>query len=151
MDGYKRKHESGYDKRKKKQQQDNSLNQISGSLLPFVKFTKRVEVDANDNVNSSIEIENVDINTDENKHNLAVEPIIQDLEDKDAGLQSSMFVPTSNKSVTDVSFSNDPADWIINADLIEYFSRNTPIQNKDCDLSKSARSFGTKVRYARKE
>ena len=41
-----------------------------------------------------------------------------------------------------VHYSNDPADWVINADLLEYFACNRPVQNCDVDFVKSARKCG---------
>ncbi|XP_050065317.1 zinc finger MYM-type protein 1-like [Aphis gossypii] len=79
-------------------------------------------------------------------------------------LTTSLNVNTSaiTESITDkvksnptnlihLKFSNDPAHWVVNSDLISYFSENIPIQNVDADLTVSARQFGTKTRYFRKE
>ncbi|KAF0699468.1 zinc finger MYM-type protein 1-like, partial [Aphis craccivora] len=40
---------------------------------------------------------------------------------------------------------------VIKSDLISYFSENIPIQNVDADLTVSARQFGAKTRYFKKE
>ena len=132
-------------------------------MLQFVKITKCEEINDNDNSlddnndrNEAETVESPDIDEDEN----VLAPLIQEFEVKDTGLPptpSTQSVTVEkdltllNKSTSEALISNDPADWIINADLIEYFSQNISSQNKDCDLSKSARLFGTKTRYARKD
>lgn len=60
-------------------------------------------------------------------------------------------VSNVNKTDSKLQFSNDPAHWEINVDLISYFSENIPVQNIDANLNISARQFGTKTRYFRKE
>lgn len=37
--------------------------------------------------------------------------------------------------LSNLKFSNDPAHWETNSDLISYFSENIPIQNVDVDLT----------------
>jgi len=41
-----------------------------------------------------------------------------------------------------VHYCHDPADWVTNADLFEYFACNLPEQNCDVDFMKSARKCG---------
>jgi hypothetical protein len=47
--------------------------------------------------------------------------------------------------------TSDPAEWEITPDLIHHFAKHIPSQNIESDIFLKGRSYGDKVRYARKE
>jgi hypothetical protein len=47
--------------------------------------------------------------------------------------------------------TSDPAEWEITPDLIHHFAKHIPSQSVESDLFLKGRSYGDKVRYARKE
>jgi len=211
-DGYKRTHESGSTKRKKKEKRDlyisqqmrsmskfvisqnrsnagTSTNQIKISnknelinimtpesktdnnllVLPPKKTEPNSTTSLNENtsiITESIQISNknelINIMTPESKteNNLLVlspkktEPKSTTSLNENTSVISEFISDKVKSNLTNLSnlkFSNDPAHWEITSDLISYFSENIPIQNVDADLTVSARHFGQKTRYFRKE
>jgi len=51
-DGYLRKHESGHQKRKKKEEKEKNLNKLQGSLLKFVNIHDHSTKTSDSNVDS---------------------------------------------------------------------------------------------------
>ncbi|XP_060864355.1 zinc finger MYM-type protein 1-like [Metopolophium dirhodum] len=162
-DGYKRMHESGSTKRKKKEKRDLYISQQMGSMSKFIITQNRSNAGTSTN---QIEISNknqlINIMTDESKieGNLLgsspkkTEPNLTTPLNETTSVITESIPDKVKSNLTDLSnlkFSNDPAHWEINADLISYFSENIPIQNVDADLTVSARQFGKKMRYFRKE
>ncbi|XP_065664514.1 zinc finger MYM-type protein 1-like [Hydra vulgaris] len=129
-DGYKRKHESGYIKRQKKQRKEDALKKMKVQEIvipePEPMLTHTVE-----QCGCAM--------------SFTSEPVIQaDAEPTVADL--GLGIRNSKESI-----SNDPAEWEINADLIAYYAENIPSQNLKSDLSLKGRQFGEKIRYVRKE
>lgn len=160
-DGYKRTHESGFNKRKKKVKRDLSISKQMGSMCKFITPQNHSNIGTSTNqIKMLNKNELINIITPESKiENKLLSPM-----KTEPKLTTSLNVNTSaiTESITDkvksnptnlihLKFSNDPAHWVINSDLISYFSKNIPIQNIDADLTVSARQFGTKTRYFRKE
>lgn len=168
-DGYKRKHESGYIKRQKKQEKEDALNKMKGSLLKFVTKGDTTSTSGNDSsINSFVS------STSPPAPSMAIpEPMVSDSDNSDTDTVKQCdhatsftsepvneFEPHLEPTVADLasgikktkeSISNDPAEWEINADLIAYYAENIPSQNLKSDLSLKGRQFGEKIRYVRKE
>ncbi|XP_065665577.1 zinc finger MYM-type protein 5-like [Hydra vulgaris] len=156
-DGYKRKHESGYIKRQKKQRKEDALKKMKGSLLKY--FNKVDATSGNDtSINSFVSSTSPGIVIPE------PEPMLTDAEEQCGCAMSFTSEPViqadAEPTVSDLgleirnskeSISNDPAEWEINADLIAYYAENIPSQNLKSDLSLKRRQFGEKIRYVRRE
>lgn len=162
-DGYKRTHESDCTKRKKKEKRDLYISKQIKSMDKFVITQNRSNAGTSTN---QIEISNknelINVMTPESKteNKLLVLSPKKTEPNSTTSLNANTSVITESipdkvksnlTNLSDLKFSNDPAHWDINSDLISYFSENIPIQNVDVDLTVSARHFGKKTRYFRKE
>jgi len=162
-DGYIRTHESGSTKRKKKEKRDLYISQQMRSMSKFIISQNRSNAGTSKNqIKISNKNELINIMTPESKteNNLLVLPPKKTEPKSTTSLNENTsviteFIPDKVKSnltnLSNLKFSNDPAHWEINSDLISYFSENIPIQNVDADLTVSARHFGKKTIYFRKE
>ena len=139
-DGYQRKHESGSEKRKKKQVKEEALKQIKGSLLKYVNIDDKLNNDTIDTTNVSIpeiSLNKTAKQSDADVINEKPEQIYQakdkqlQLDDPDPELSSSKDFKTRNSNECRVS---DPAEWEVNADLMGYYSENIPSQNLESDF-----------------
>lgn len=139
-DGYKRTHESGSAKRRKKKQAEAEMKQMSGSLLRYVNMVAAVS-----------DAPNVpDIHCNETEYEYEAE-IVNAIDGDDLSTQQrhenieEVFQPNSDAMdrINNNDINSDPALWgEVNTHLIQYYASNTPPQNLDTDLEKSARAFG---------
>jgi hypothetical protein len=61
-------------------------------------------------------------------------------------------IETPNETSGGVALkTSDPAEWEITLDLIHHFEKHLPSQNIESDFFLKDRSYGNKVRYARKK
>lgn len=162
-DGYKRKHESGFEKRKKKDEKEKALKKMQGSLLQFmsidthciigndISFTSSVTTDTN---NLSIPEIMLTDDAKQSETNVIKEQVSAVCQ-AEATLSDPKVIGTVGdadlKHGNEYSHFNDPAEWEITADLISYYAENIPSQNLESDFILKGRQFGEKIRYARKK
>lgn len=150
-DGYKRKHQTGHEKRKKKEKANETLSKIKGSLLRYVNISNKTEDDADALDISSIEVKPEEAEAYGDSQESSINESENQTEDEDLkniNNASKQVVPESQPITSDPSiFSSDPARWTtISADLIDYFSRNRPVHKLDTNFKLYATKFGEKMR-----
>ena len=125
-------YKSGYEKRKKKKEQQNTVKQCKGSMLKFVRPTATEPAAM---LVTDTESATMSMNVDE----------------IDATITTSRPISTFptmpsiiNEAASALIYSMDPAEWKVDVDLMQHFANNTPAQNCDGDLHQSARQFGKK-------
>ena len=132
-DGYKRKHESGFEKRQKKKENEKALNKMKGSLFKFINTDNNCASENNDNslttssVTTGLSIPEITMTetdaikqSETNVTNEQVCPAItiqsDDSDPQDIGSK------VENVNLKYSNESNDPAAWEITADLINYYA-----------------------------
>ena len=141
-DGYIPTYKSGSQKRKQQNRQQEAAKGLSNFMLKYFKVRQE-----NDNANAINKDSAANIHDDEENVNLS--PHNQNAEDNDSEVSkpSHRHSASGADPSTDVSisppdhsaekvgphFSGDPAEWMIEADFLEYKAYNLPNQNCVCD------------------
>jgi hypothetical protein len=142
-DGYLRKYKSGSEKRKQNKIQQQRLEKMKGSIIKFMA-TEHVAVDdAHDQSSNSIQDDSPQVHPTVTKEHDGTLQIATSESEIDTILASTSF-----------KYDRDPANWVVNSNLMEYLLEHPPDENSNCEMKASARIFGNKTtvtRYAQKD
>jgi len=172
-DGYNRTYKSGAEKRKQQKLQQGTVKTLSNAMMKYLQVNlgddKTNEHDT-EIVTETVTIlasapDSPDVECKESLqlliNNESTAEVVDNYSEQseaepshDESAQVSNSTSTSNQQKIQqpepvaLKFSKDPADWVINADLLQHIASNLPSQNSECDFAESGRWFGESFRYA---